>query len=59
MVGRYDAATTHVPFRDSALTKLLQDSFTGGTQTIMIACVSPGASMLDETINTAQCVHEV
>ena len=35
----YEAGSTHVPFRDSALTKLLMDSFIGGTQTIMIACV--------------------
>lgn len=50
----YESGSTHVPFRDSALTKLLKDSFTGGTQTIMIACVSPGASSLEETVNTAQ-----
>lgn len=50
----YEASSTHVPFRDSALTKLLMDSFIGGTQTIMIACVSPGANSLEETVNTAQ-----
>jgi kinesin family member 21 len=32
---------SHVPYRDSKLTRLLQDSLGGNSQTCMIACVSP------------------
>ncbi|KAL1925819.1 uncharacterized protein VTP21DRAFT_702 [Calcarisporiella thermophila] len=43
---------THVPYRDSKLTRLLQDSLGGSAQTLMIACVSPAEYNLTETINT-------
>ena len=41
-----------VPFRDSNLTRLLQDSFSGGTKTILIATVSPSKSNVEETTST-------
>ncbi|CAG8466905.1 5071_t:CDS:2 [Racocetra persica] len=43
---------THVPYRDSKLTRLLQDSLGGNAKTLMIACVSSSESNLNETINT-------
>ena len=46
---------SHVPFRASKLTMLLRDSFIGGSEKIrivMIACVSPGYSHADHTLNT-------
>ena len=42
----------HVPYRDSKLTKLLADSLSGNGITLLIACVSPAASSLAETLNT-------
>ncbi|CAG7852493.1 Kinesin-like protein KIF21A [Serendipita indica DSM 11827] len=45
-------ATTHVPYRDSKLTRLLQDSLGGNAHTLMIACVSPAEWNVAETINT-------
>jgi hypothetical protein len=40
------------PFRDSKLTRLLQDSLGGNSCIIMIACCSPAYFNLEETINT-------
>ncbi|XP_069094988.1 kinesin-like protein KIF21B isoform X2 [Pleurodeles waltl] len=42
----------HVPYRDSKLTRLLQDSLGGNSQTIMIACISPSDRDFMETLNT-------
>jgi len=44
--------TSHVPYRDSKLTKLLMDSLGGSSLTLMICCCSPAASYLEETLNT-------
>lgn len=40
------------PYRDSKLTRLLQDSLGGNSRTIMLACVSPADFNIDETVNT-------
>ena len=42
----------HVPYRDSKLTRLLQDSLGGNSNTTVIACVSPADSNMQETVNT-------
>ncbi|XP_008831719.1 kinesin-like protein KIF12 isoform X2 [Nannospalax galili] len=42
----------HIPFRDSKLTKLLADSLGGRGFTLMVACVSPSAQCLPETLST-------
>lgn len=42
----------HVPYRDSKLTRLLQDSLGGNSKTLMIACVSPATINFEETLNT-------
>lgn len=42
----------HVPYRDSKLTRLLQDSLGGNSRTIMIACISPSDCDFVETLNT-------
>ena len=43
---------THVPYRDSKLTRLLQDALGGNSRTLFIACVSPSESNYEETLNT-------
>lgn len=43
---------SHVPYRDSKLTRLLQDSLGGNSQTVMIACVAPSDRDFMETLNT-------
>ncbi|XP_051271091.1 kinesin-like protein KIF21B isoform X10 [Dicentrarchus labrax] len=42
----------HVPYRDSKLTRLLQDSLGGNSRTVMIACISPSDRDFMETLNT-------
>lgn len=42
----------YIPFRDSKLTMLLQDSLGGTSKALMIACVSPSEAYVDETIST-------
>ncbi|RZC34227.1 pre-mRNA cleavage complex 2 protein Pcf11, partial [Asbolus verrucosus] len=42
----------HVPYRDSKLTRILQDSLGGRTKTCMIATISPAANVWEETVST-------
>jgi hypothetical protein len=42
----------HIPYRDSKLTRILQDSLGGNSRTSMIACCSPAESSYEETLNT-------
>ena len=42
----------HIPYRESNLTRLLQDSLGGRTKTCIIATLSPAKSNLEETIST-------
>ena len=43
---------SHIPFRESKLTRLLQDSFGGGTKTLLVATISPTCKFASETIST-------
>lgn len=51
-LGDESRRAAHVPYRDSKLTRLLQDSLGGNSQTLMLACVSPADSNFMETLNT-------
>ncbi|XP_064175327.1 kinesin-like protein KIF21A isoform X2 [Anguilla rostrata] len=51
-LGDRSKRATHVPYRDSKLTRLLQDSLGGNSQTMMIACISPSDRDFMETLNT-------
>ncbi|KZO96204.1 kinesin-domain-containing protein [Calocera viscosa TUFC12733] len=44
--------SSHVPYRESKLTRLLQDSLGGRTKTTLIATVSPAKANLEETLST-------
>ncbi|XP_036923246.1 kinesin-like protein KIF18B isoform X1 [Sturnira hondurensis] len=43
---------SHVPYRDSKLTRLLKDSIGGNCRTVMIAAVSPSGLTYEDTYNT-------
>ena len=47
-----DAKTSHIPYRDSKLTRLLQDSLGGNTKTVMVANLGPADYNYDETSST-------
>ncbi|GME73304.1 unnamed protein product [Ambrosiozyma monospora] len=47
----------HIPYRESKLTRLLQDSLGGQTKTRIIATLSPAKISLDETISTLEYAH--
>lgn len=49
-----DSGSSHVPFRASKLTMVLRDSFLNkqSAKIVMIACINPGSSSADHTLNT-------
>lgn len=51
----------HVPYRDSKLTRLLQDCLAGNALMALIICLNPDAAQLTESISTlrfgSRCVH--
>ncbi|XP_009953236.1 PREDICTED: kinesin-like protein KIF17, partial [Leptosomus discolor] len=47
-----DDRCKHIPYRDSKLTRLLQDSLGGNTKTLMVACLSPADNNYDESLST-------
>ena len=48
---------THVPYRESKLTRMLQDSLGGNSRTTMVACVSTSEANIEETLNTLKYAH--
>jgi len=43
---------SHIPYRDSKLTRLLKDSLGGNCRTVMIANISPAFPAYEDTLNT-------
>ena len=46
------SSSIHVPYRDSKLTRLLQNSLGGNSRTILLACCSPARNNYEESLNT-------
>ena len=51
-----DGKSSHTPYRDSKLTRLLQDSLGGNAKTVMVANVGPASYNFDETVTTLRYV---
>ena len=47
-----DGKSTHVPYRDSKLTRLLQDSLGGNARTVMVANIGPAEYNYEESLTT-------
>jgi kinesin family protein 5 len=47
-----DEKATHVPYRDSKLTRILQDSLGGNSRTVLIVACSPSSYNAPETVST-------
>ncbi|KAI6205416.1 hypothetical protein M3Y94_00789600 [Aphelenchoides besseyi] len=60
-LGRVITALTtnaaHVPYRESKLTRILQDSLGGKTITTIIATLSPASTNFEESMNTLEYVQ--
>lgn len=48
-----------VPYRESKLTRFLQNNLGGNSKTAMIAAISPASTMYDETLYTLYYAYEV
>jgi hypothetical protein len=47
----------HIPYRDSRLTRLLEDSFGGNVRATLLAMVSPAADSFLESLSTLKFAH--
>ena len=47
-----DGKSTHIPYRDSKLTRVLQESLGGNARTALIVTASPARDNEDETVST-------
>jgi hypothetical protein len=52
VISALSEKSKHIPYRDSKLTRLLQDSLGGNTKTLMVAAISPADYNFDETMST-------
>jgi len=52
VIASLDKGEAFVPYRDSKLTRLLMDSLGGSSTCVMVACCSPSARYLEETLST-------
>lgn len=52
LVDQQQGKNRHIPYRDSKLTFLLQDSLGGNAKTVLVAAVSPSSINASETLST-------
>lgn len=62
MIGCSKGRNVHVPYRDSKLTRILQNSLGGNARTAIICTISPARSHVEQSRNTllfATCAKQV
>uniref|UniRef100_A0A914LNW6 Kinesin-like protein n=1 Tax=Meloidogyne incognita TaxID=6306 RepID=A0A914LNW6_MELIC len=52
VINALTMGASHIPYRESKLTRILQDSLGGKTITTIIATISPASSNFEESVNT-------
>jgi kinesin family protein 5 len=52
-----DGVSTHVPYRDSKLTRVLQESLGGNSRTALVVCCSISSFNRAETLSALRCVR--
>ena len=50
-------AKSHVPYRDSKLTRILEDSLGGNCKTTFVAVISPAVEFFSESLSTLKFAH--
>lgn len=58
LVNSSKKPSVHIPYRDSKLTRLLQDSLGGNTKTVMIANISMSSLSYSETLSTLRYAND-
>jgi kinesin family protein 3/17 len=51
------ATTSHIPYRDSKLTRLLQDSLGGNCMTSIFGCIAGASQCADDTLSTLRFIE--
>ena len=51
--------SSHIPYRDSKITRLLKDSLGGSARTVMITCLSPAGENVGESLNALKYAKRV
>ncbi|XP_022193390.2 kinesin-like protein KIF11-B [Nilaparvata lugens] len=50
--------SSHIPYRESKLTRLVRDSLGGCSKTCIVACIKPSVGDIDETVNTLDLMNK-
>ena len=58
-LGDLKRKSSHVPYRESKITRLLKDSLGGNARTAMITCLSPAAANFAENLNSLKYAKRV
>jgi len=59
VIAALGAKSKHIPYRNSKLTHLLQNSIGGNSKTLMIMHLNPRAAFANESLNTLRFAHKV
>lgn len=54
-----NGTTSHIPFRDSKLTRILQTALTGMAKVAVICTISPSVQSMEESVNTLKFASRV
>lgn len=52
LLSKFNFSKTHIPFRDSKITRFLTDTLDGRAKITLCVCVSPFAVHLEETFSS-------